>query len=410
MRILLLTLYYSPDLTSANAVILTELAEKLAEMGHEVTVVTLMPHYAASQIEAAYRGKLFIKESRQRVAVHHAYLYTSADKHNLLARLLNYASFNVTSTLAALFAGSYDVILCPSPPLTIGLTAWVVGILKRIPFIYNVQDIYPDIAVQLGVLKNRRVIRFFQKMEHFIYRQAAAVSVLSRGFEQNLLDKGTPPEKLHVIPNFVDTAFITPGKKENAFARRHGLADKFVLMYAGNVGLSQGLDHMLAAAERLQETAEILLLIVGNGTVKPELEKEAAERQLRNVLFLPFQPRAALPEMYAAADVALVSLRSDIGRESVPSKAYTIMASGRPLLAAVREDAETKWLVDTAACGVWVPPEQPQALADAVLALYRQPEQRRQMGENGRRYVTEHHTVDSVAQQYIDLIEALIQS
>lgn len=407
MRILLVTLYFYPDMTSANAVIMTELAVELARLGHEVTVVTSFPHYADSRIAPEYRGRWLQRDDYQGIRVIRTYLYTSPDKQNLAARLLNYLSFNLFSTFAGLLAGPCDVILVPSPPLTIGLSGWLLGRLKRAPYVYNVQDIYPDIAVRLGILTNPRLIRFFHWLEKFVYHRAAAVTVLSPGFKHNLLAKGVPVDKLHIIPNFVDGDFVRPLPKDNTFARRHGLHDKFVVMYAGNVGLSQGLEVALAAAAEISDLADLRLLVVGNGAAKAALEQQAQQQKLTNVIFLPFQPREIVPDLYATADVGMVSLRQDIGGESVPSKAYTIMASQRPLLAVVSEDTEIRSLIEAAACGLWVRPADPQALAGAIRCLYNNSVWRQQLGQNGRLYVERHHTPQAVASQYARLFKCL---
>lgn len=406
MRILLLTLYFTPDI-GANAVVMTELAEALAELGHDVRVVTAFPHYARNQIEPEFRGRLFQRAGHKGIRVTRSYLYVSSDKQRVLARLFSYLSFNVLSVVAGLSAGRCDVILAPSPPLTIGLSAWAISRLTRAPFIYNVQDIYPDVAIRLGVLTNPRLIRLFQRLERFVYRKAKAVSVLSEGFRSNLLAKGVPPEKLHVIPNFIGVDFVRPLPKDNSFSRKHGLGDRFVAMYAGNVGLSQGLETLLDAARLLADLPELCILIVGNGAAKPGLEERARELGLSNTCFLPFQPREDVPEMYAAADVGLVVLKHGIATDSVPSKAYTILASGRPIVAAVDRECETQRLLEGAACGVAVPPEDPQALANALRRLYHDRSAGQAMGDSGRRHVEEHCTPQAIARQYDALFRSV---
>lgn len=406
MRILLLSMYFAPD-PAANSVIMTELVEQLRDLGHDVTVVTTFPHYDTNRIWPEYRGKLVQRDTHNGATVYRTYIYVPQDKTSLLGRLLNYVSFNALSLLVGLFQKRFDIILAPSPPLTIGVVAYLISRLRRVPFVYNVQDIYPDIAVRLGVLTNPRLIRFFRWLERFVYRKAASVTVLSDGFRQNLRQKGVPEAKLHIIPNFIDVDFVKPLPKANAFARSHGLHNKLVVMYAGNVGLSQGLDVVLEAAHRLRDDADIRFLIVGNGAAKKHLMAHAQRRQLNNTLFLPFQPRESVPEMYASADISLVCLRKGIGNESVPSKAYTIMASGRPLLAAVGAEAETRHLIAEAACGVAVEPEDPAQLATAIRSLAASPAQRAAMGANGRRHVEQHHTPTSVAEQYATLLYRL---
>jgi colanic acid biosynthesis glycosyl transferase WcaI len=408
MRILLLTLYYKPDV-AANAVIMTELAEELSALGHDVTVVTAFPHYKGNVIDEAYRGKLIERERRDGIDIIRTYLYTSPNKNSLLVRFLNYVSFNLFSTLAGLFSGPQDVILVPSPPLTIGLSAYVIGLFKRIPYIYNVQDIYPDVVIKLGVLTNRWAIRFSRWLERFVYRNARHITVLSQGFKDNLLGKGVPEEKLTVIPNFVDTDFICPIPRDNGFRHRFGLDGQFVVLYAGNIGHSQSLEDVLASAEDLEDEGDIAFVIVGNGSRKPELEALADEMDLSNVCFIPFQPREDVPQIYAAADVCLVPLKEGIALDSVPSKAYTIMASGRPIVASVDPGSDAWNLVQEAECGLCVEPEDAGALTEAIRNLYDDDDRRKRFGRNGRQHVVAHYTPEVVAEQYADLLERLVE-
>jgi colanic acid biosynthesis glycosyl transferase WcaI len=227
--------------------------------------------------------------------------------------------------------------------------------------------------------------------------------VLSDGAWRNLTRKGVPAEKLRLIPNFVNTAFVRPGPKDNAFARAHGLQDRLVVMYAGNIGLSQDLTVMLAAASALREETAIQFVIVGNGAARDGLVRMARQLDLSNVLFLPFQNRSWLPDVYATADVSLVSLREGLGEVSVPSKAYTIMASGRPMIAAVGREAETHALIEAAACGLWVPADDASAMVAAIRELAADPALRLRLGANGRRYVEAHFGPERVTDQYLRL-------
>ncbi len=406
MKILLLTLYFAPDV-GANAVIMTELAEELVNMGHQVTVVTAFPHYSSNVIERQYQGRLIQRENFRGMRVIRTYLYTSPDKKSFIVRFLNYVSFNVLSTLAGIFSGPQDVILAPSPPLTIGVSAWIISRLKRIPNIYNVQDINPDVLIKLGILRNPLGIAFSKWLERFVYRHSDHITVLSEGFRRNLTRKGVPDHKLTIIPNFVDTEFIQPLPCENGFRKQCGLQGKFVVLYAGNLGHSQNIEHLLACAELLHDQKDIAFVIVGNGSRRPYLESLAREMGLSNVHFLPFQPREQVPHIYAAADVSVVTLKKEIALDSVPSKAYTIMASGRPVIAAVDPDSDAWELVSRAGAGICVPPEDPQALAGAIQKLYADQTLREQLGRSGRNYVEKHHTRRLVARRYHELLNSL---
>ncbi len=406
-RILLLTLYFEPDI-GANAVIVTELAEELVNHGHHVTVVTGFPHYATNVTEGEYKGKFITRGISGNLNIIRTYLYTSPQKEHFQVRFLNYVSFNVLSTFAGLFSGPQDIILAPSPPLTIGLSAAIIGFFKRIPYVYNVQDINPDVLIRLGILQNRLFIRFSKGLEKFVYRWARQITVLSEGFKDNLYKKGVPESKLTIIPNFIDPDFVKPLPKENDFKNRLNLQGNFVVLYAGNLGHSQNLEHLLSCAKSLAGEEDMIFLIVGSGSREPYFKTQAQELALDNVIFLPFQPREEVPLIYAAADVSLVTLKKDIALDSVPSKIYTIMASARPVLAAVDRGSDAWQLVEKANCGVCVEPEDPLALQRAIIKLKEDPERRSELGDNGRCYVVDRHTRKAVGDAYHDLLTRLI--
>lgn len=406
MRILLLTLYFKPDM-AANAVIMTDLAEELAKLGHDLTVVTSMPHYDRNHIWPEYRRKLHVREAFNGLDVRRVYLYVPQRKESLAGRLLNYATFNTLSVVVGALAGRFDVVLTPSPPLTNGVAAFLLSRLRGVPYVYSLQDIYPDVAIRLGLLTNPRVIAFFQAMERFVYNKAAAVSVVSEGFRRNLLSKGVPPRKIKVIPNFVDTEFVRPLSRHNRFSAEQGLDDKFVILFAGNIGFSQGLETVLKAGAKLKNQKDMLFLVVGNGAAKPRLMKCAQELDLKNVRFLPFQPHKVIPNMYASSHICLAPLRKGLAAESMPSKVYTITAAGRPLIASVDRNSDIHHFLKEANCGLWVEPEEPEALAEAICALYADPALRELLGRNGREHVVKHYTRQAVARQYHELLMTL---
>jgi colanic acid biosynthesis glycosyl transferase WcaI len=404
MRILFLSTYFRPD-TASTGVLMTQLAEELVKMGHQITVVTSMPHYNTNSIWPAYRRRLMARESWGDMKVRRVYLYVPRKKEKVLGRLFNYVTFNTISALAAAMSGRPDVIFVPSPPLTNGVEGFFLSRLFRVPFIYNVQDIYPDVAVRLGVLRNPRIIRTFQRMEQFVYRKAAAVSVISEGFRRNLLCKGVPESKLHVIPNFVDTGFVSPRPRRNEFSVREELNDRYVVLFAGNVGLSQDLETILEAAKILACRPDILFLVVGNGAAKEGLMEQVERMSLANVRFLPFQPHEVVPDLYGSADVCLVPLRQGLTEESVPCKVFTILGAARPLVASVDHDSDTSRFVKEAGCGLCVEPGDPLALSEAILDLHRDREMAAEMGRRGHDFVATNFTSQRIAHQYHDLFQ-----
>ena len=404
-KILLITPLYAPDF-GASVPIYTALCEDLAQLGYDVNVVTGFPHYGGSEVYYKQNKKLFAEEQLNGVRVIRSYVY-KVPKSSLWRRLLYHASFNLFSAIASLRVSKPDIILADAPTLWSGLPLLVKSILPGVPFIYIVHDIYPDVLVRLGVLNNPQIVKFIGNVERIFYDRAAQISVLSDGFKDNLLQKGVPDNKITIIPACVDAEFIQPFPKENKLYHQWDLNDKFVVLYAGNMGLSQGLETVITAAKLMRKNEEIVFIFVGEGATRPDLEAMAKESNLTNVKFYPFQPREDVPMIYGLADVCLVSLKRDIVVESVPSKTYTIMASGCPLLATVDQDTETGRLINITHCGLCVEPENPEALANAILQLYQNEALREEMGRNGRDYILEHFSRQVATRLYQSLIQQL---
>ncbi len=402
-KVLVITPQYSPDI-GPSVPIFTALCEDLQKMGYEVTVVTAFPHHTGAEVLHPDKTGWIQEDKLNGVRILRTYVY-SVPKSALWRRLLYHASYNVFSTLAALRVRKPDIVLADAPTLWSGLPLLVKAILQRTPYIYIVHDIYPDVLQRLGIITNPRVIRGIESIEHFFYSRSAQISVLSGGFKDNLLGKGVPAAKIAVIPACVDVEFIHPLPKENELRERWGLSGKFVILYAGNIGLSQGLEAVLEAARLLIHNPDIVFVLVGEGATKPALQKLADKNSLSNVKFFPFQPRQEVPTIYALADICLVPLKRDIVVESVPSKTYTIMASGRPIIATVAGDTEVSHLLDQAQCGICIEPENPEILVEAILKLYEANELRNEMGRCGRAFVVEHYAKQVASKKYDMLIQ-----
>ncbi len=247
-------------------------------------------------------------------------------------------------------------------------------------------------------------------MEQFIYRRAAIVAIISEWFRRTLLSKSVPSAKLRVIPNFVDTDYVHPAPRQNHFSDLHHLNEKFCVLYAGNIGLTQGFETILTVAKRLTYLQDMRFLIIGGGARFDWLKEQIITRGVDNVILLPYQPRPLVPEIYATGDVCLVPLKRAMAQDTFPSKVYSIMAAGRPAIVAADTDSELAWVVGQAGCGWAVPPEDEEALVTAILNAYHRPEECRTMGEAGRQYVIAHHSRQAVARQYNDLVTELVRS
>ncbi len=327
---------------------------------------------------------------------------------SVLGRMAGWAGFHLVSTIAGLVeVDRPDVILVPSPPLSIGASAWIIGALRRAPYVYNVQEIYPDIAVNLGALKNRTAIRVLEALERFVYRKSAAITVIAPRMRARLIAKGVVPAKVHVIPNFVDPERIAPAPRHNDFSRRHGVDGVFAITYAGNMGPAQGLDVVIDAARLMDPDDAVRFLLIGEGSLRAGLTADAAALPQRNVTVLPYQPNALMPQIYGASDVGLVLQAAETGSDAIPSKVYRIMASGRPLIAVTEEDSDLAALVNAAGCGAVVPPSDAARLADVVRHAVQRSDEWRDMGRRGRAHVVQHYARDAVAAQYDTLIKSV---
>jgi glycosyltransferase involved in cell wall biosynthesis len=279
-----------------------------------------------------------------------------------------------------------------------------------VPFVLNVQDLFPQSVIDLGILRNRWLIRFFEHMERFIYRQADHITVHSPGNRDHVVGKGAPSGCVTVMPNWVDTEFICPGERRNGFFEQYNLDGKFVVSFAGILGYSQDLDIVLEAAKLLQRYPDIRFLIVGDGVEKPRLERKAVEMGLENVRFIPMQPRRRYPEVLNASDVCLATLHTEVRTPVVPSKILSIMAAARPVVAAMNPDGDAPGLIEEAQCGLAVPPEDPKALADAILSLYNDKALRVRLGQNGRRYAEEHLSLKVASKRYIEIFKQVLET
>ncbi|MBI4525495.1 MAG: glycosyltransferase family 4 protein [Deltaproteobacteria bacterium] len=409
MRILLPILQFPPDV-NATGLLMAGLCEGLAAYGHEVRVITTFPHYENFKTWDEYRGRLFEHSRQNGIDVIRLYAYAPGKK-SMRNRLLNYLAFNAFATGTGVFSRArWDVILCPNGSFFTGVTGWLIGKAKDAPFVYNVQDLYPEVPIRAGQLCNPYAVATLRGIERFMYRKAAHITVISSLFRDNLLSKGVPAEKISVMPNFVDTEFIRPLPKVNRFSEQHGLADKFVVTHAGNLGYVYDLETLLDAASLLSPQKDILFLIVGNGVAKPELEERARELRLGNVRFMPFQPHESLPWLRASSDIQVSLYKKGAAGYSLPSKIYEIMASGRPLIASCDDKSEIQRVVEASQCGICISPEDSAQLAEGILTLYRNRLLSDAMGQRGRRYAEENHSKQAVVGRYHDLLQRICGS
>lgn len=402
MRIIIYSYNYYPE-PIGIAPLMTELAEGLVKRGHEVRVVTGMPNYPERKIYPGYEGKLYMTELRNGVAIQRSYVLVRP-RPNLLERIVLDASFVVSSFIHALKGKRPDVVFLTSPPLPIAVPAALLGWLHRCPVILNLQDIIPEAAIYVGLLKNKKLIWVFEGLEKFAYRTATKISIIADQFAQNLINKGVPAKKLITIPNWVDTDLIRPLPKENSYFRtNYQLEGKFVFMYSGNIGLTQGLETVVKAAKLLVHVTDLVVVIVGEEKAIGRLQKFAKDLGANNLIVAPFQPREKLPEMLAAMDVGLVIQKQNVIAFNLPSKIQPILSSGRPIIASVPLNGTAADVVRSSGGGLVVPPEDVNALAGAMWELYKDREKAETLGKDGRKYALEHYSFQQALDTYENL-------
>lgn len=403
-RVLIISLVFAPDGVS-TAQLMADLCVDLVRAGHPIDVLTTQPHYnrdvvaeASQPLHRRWAGLLY-ESTFHGIPVLHAAMRRK--RGGFTARLLGWAHFHLVALVAGLFVVPRpDVILVPSPLLTAGVVGWVIARLRGATLVYNVQELYPDLAIRLGQLKNPVIIRILRGLERFVYRSAAAVTVIGEGMRLAVVAKGVEARKVRLIPNFVDAGWLTPGPTQNTFRAEHGLGDAFVVSYAGNMGLAQGLEVLLDAADRLRDQRDIIFLFVGDGVLRMQLMEAARAGGLDNVRFVGHQPYARVPEIYAASDVSVVALIGGMGAEAVPSKVLRIMSCGRPVLALTGAASDLAVEVRISGGGVVVTPEVPEAVARAIIELREDPVRRHAFGRSGRAYVCARYAREVVTEQY----------
>jgi colanic acid biosynthesis glycosyl transferase WcaI len=411
-HVLVLTLVFPPDAVS-TAQIMGELAADLTAMGHRVTVVTTTPHYnrdedaLARQPLRPWWGRLVQRSTSGGVEVYHTAMPQKTA--SVAKRLLAWGLFHLLSLVVAVgVVRRVDVILAPSPPLTMGVAAWLVGLWHRAPFVYTVHEIYPDIAIALGAVRNRAAIRALFALERFVYARAARITVLADRMRQRLLAKGVPPQRAVVIPNFVDADALHPVPAPNALTRELGLDGRFVVSYAGNLGPAQGLETLLDAARLVRDLDDVAIALIGAGSLWARLEARIRDEGLANVRLVPYLPFARVPEIYGMSRLSVVAQAVSTGTDAVPSKVYRIMACRGAVLAATDPASDLAQTVREAGCGFVADQASPEAIAAVIRQAHADPSALAAMGEAGRRHVLARYARPVVTARFSSVIDDVL--
>ena len=403
MRILILSHYFPPEV-NAPASRTYEHCKQWVRDGHEVTVVTCAPNHPRGTVYEGYRNKLFQREEKDGIQVVRVWTYVTANE-GFLKRTLNYLSYMVAAVLVAPFLSRCDVVLSTSPQFFNGLAGYLVSRLKRLPWILEIRDLWPESIVAVGAITNRPVIRLLEGLELFAYRNADHLVVVTDAFRAHMLSKGISSNKVTVIKNGADfSLYKRPPHGHTNLLRELGLEGKFVASYFGTHGMAHHLETVLEAAHELRDWKDIVFLLVGDGAERSRLVSMRDEMRLSNVLMLDQQPKEKMPELWALSSVSLVLLKkSALFKTVLPSKIFESLAMVRPVILGV--EGESAELVISAGGGICIEPESSKDLATQVLKLYRDPTLRQELGSSGRRYILKHFDRQVLARRFADVMQ-----
>lgn len=404
MKVLILSQWYQPEPTK----LISDLAQGLAAMGHQVQVLTGFPNYPSGQLYPGYRVRPWQKEKLEGIPVVRTFLYPEHSR-SAIGRVLNYVSFALSSAaLGPWLVNRPDVIFVYSTPYLAGISGWLMSCLWRVPFVFNVQDLWPETLEATGMLKNSLALRLVGALARWIYNKAAAVIVISQGLRANLVAKNVPAAKIHVISNWVDVDHYRPLDADLVLAAKLGLGGRFNVLFAGAMGKAQGLDTVIRSAAQLRDQKLIQFVFIGDGVEAPQLRAMAVELALDNVRFLGPYPEDAMPALLALGDVLLVHLTdSPLFRITVPHKIFAYAASGKPILCAVRGDAADT--VSAMGAGIVCPPGNPTALSESIRCIAALPPgQRRQMGERGRQGAVQQYSCAVLVERIAEILQLAV--
>ena len=404
MRLLIYSIQYAPEFTS-NAVVITGLAEQLAARGHQVTVLAGTPHYQLPSVPPGYAWRLFRREVRNGVKVIRCWAFSKSE--GKIAKFLNYASFTATSFVAGLFTVRPEAVMVVSPPFWLACNALLLRTFRRCTVIYNVQDLFPEAYLASQEVRPGRVACCMSRLATRIYRAVDRITVITESFARAITARGVDFGKVFIIPNFVDTAAVTPLARNNSFRRRHSLDDKFVVMYAGNVGYTHGTELLVEAAAKLQTINGLLFLIIGGGSKRADLVDLARARRLSNMAFLPTQPREVLAEMLAAADVFVLTCKPGVGKTSFPGRIYNCLLAARPVVASYDEDSDLSRFLRRAGAGMVTAPGNVEDFCQAVSTLYYDAALRERLGHSAAEFMAREYSPQAVVEQYETLLKGL---
>ena len=407
MKLLLLTPYFNPE-QMASTHLDNNRYEAFAEAGIKMELYTPMPTRGISEeVRAKYKNRKREKSYHDMMTVYRFSMH--GEGKNPILRALRYIFCSIKQFYYGTKAKDIDLIYLVSTPPIQGFLGGILKKIKKVPFVYNLQDIFPDSLVGTGLARKKGLIwQVGRVIEDFTYKHADKIIVISEGFKNNIIAKGVSEEKIVVVYNWVDqNAVKNIDRKDNKlFDKYHLDRNKFFITYSGNIGLTQNMDLLLDVAKGLEDNEEIQFVLIGEGVYKRRVKEIIAHNNIKNVTLLPFQPYEDISHVFSLGDVGIIISKPGVGENSVPSKTWSIMSASRPVLANFDEN-EIKTILSENECGVFTKAGDKQAFTDAILELYRNREMCQKYGENGRKFVMENLTREIGTQKYVDVIKSV---
>ena len=403
MHILFLSHYFPPEV-NAPASRTYENARRWVRDGHQVTVLTCVPNHPHGVVYPGYQNRWCQWENVDGINVLRVITYLGPNK-GFVRRIVNYLSYFFSASFFCSKVKNVDVVVSTSPQFFCGLAGFFVSRRLRVKWVLEIRDLWPESIVAVGALRQQQIIRILESIETFMYRQANHIVTVTNSFLQHITARGIDAGKLTVITNGADLESFKPQPRDNEVTVKYGLRDKFVASFIGTHGMAHGLSTVLRAADRLRKDQRIVFLLVGDGAEKENLERQAREMRLDNVVMIGQQPKKMMPLFLAASDVCLVLLRrDDLFKTVIPSKIFEAMAMARPIIMGV--EGESWEIVKQADCGLAIEPENDLELTEAVVKLADNPKLVEKLGNNGRRFVAENYDRGKLAEMYLDVLKS----
>ncbi len=407
MKIAYICQYFVPE-PSAPSTRISELAQEWVKDGHEVTVLTGMPNHPNGIVLDEYRGKIIADEKIVDVNVLRSWLYATPNE-GILRKTLSHLSFMISTVMLSLpRLNKIDVIIVSSPTFLSAFAGLLISKIRRVPFVFEVRDLWPAVFVDLGILSNVFLIRVLESWEMFLYTQAALVVTVTKSFRSKLIERGLPAEKIVVVSNGAAVNRFKPGDKNDDLCSDLGISGKFVVSYIGAHGISQGVATIMEAATTLKYRDDIVFMLVGDGAMKKDMVTIKSDYNLQNVVMLPAQSKEHIPDLYRASDVCIVPLRDvPLFDSFVPSKMFEIMSCGIPIIGSV--NGEAREILEISGSAMIVSPESVSELTDSILWMVENPQKRKMMGISGRPFVCEHYDRTMLAKKYIGHLKRILK-